>query len=257
MMPAHLSLSYSNNYFDIEVDKFNKPISISGGTKILIENPELIKICKKIAIGLILLSIFIATIFVIIFSYPLTYLGFIIFGCMLGWFYSAPPIKLAYRGFGEIANMINMGLLMPGIGYWTMNGTLDLFFFVFAIPFFLYGLDFMIIVESPDMEGDIKGKKKTLVTRIGRKTSYKILLISILSASIYFLVISYSSLYFESIQYIILFMLSIIPLSIGIYGWFKQPTKKISSAKIATKNMFALIFFMILVNIYLIIVTLI
>jgi 1,4-dihydroxy-2-naphthoate octaprenyltransferase len=252
MLPAHLSLSYSNNYFDTDVDKLNNPTAIAGGTKILINNPDLKPICKKIAIGLIILSIVLATVFVLLFSYPIIFLVFIVFGNLLGWFYSAPPLKLAYRGLGEVANMINMGLLMPGIGYWAISGNLDSFFLIFSIPFFVYGLDFMIIVETPDFEGDKKAEKKTLVTRLGRKNSYKVIIISLLSSSFYFLFLSYFGFYNSYISYSLIYIFSLIPLFVGIYGWFKQPfTKKIAS-NIAEKNMYALLTFIIITNIYLI-----
>jgi len=250
MLPAHLSLSYSNNYFDTDVDKFNKPISISGGTKILIENPELKQLCKKIAIVLIISSISIAIVFVILFSFPITYLVFIIFGNLLGWFYTAPPLRLAYSGFGEIANMINMGFLMPGIGYWTMNGNLDMFFLIFSITFLLYGLNFIIIVETPDMEGDKKAKKMTLVAKIGRKQSYKISILSLLSASIYFLIIAYLGIYNANLNYGIIYSLSLIPLFIAVYGWFKKPFSKKIATKTAQNNMYALLFFILILNLY-------
>ena len=38
---GHLSLSYSNNYFDLAADREGKPTAISGGTKLLIEHREL------------------------------------------------------------------------------------------------------------------------------------------------------------------------------------------------------------------------
>lgn len=256
MLPAHLSLSYSNNYFDTEVDQYNTPISIAGGSKILLEHPELRPLCKYIAIGLLFLSIFIASIFVVIFSFPLTYFGFIIFGNLLGWFYTAPPLRLAYHGLGEIANMINMGFLMPGIGYWTMSGRLDLIFFMFAIAFLFYGLDFMIIVETPDMEGDKKAQKSTLVTRIGRKQSYIIILISLLLASLYFLGIELLGYFASFLDFLIIFILSLLPFIIAVFGWRFHPIQKQIATKIAQKNMGALISFILLLNIYFLIVIL-
>jgi 1,4-dihydroxy-2-naphthoate octaprenyltransferase len=250
MMPAHLSLSYSNNYFDIEVDKYNKPVSIAGGSKTLIEHPDLIPICKYIAIFLIIISITIAAIFVFVFSYSYYFLLFVIFGNLLGWFYTAPPLRLAYRGLGEIANMINMGFLMPGIGYWVMNGSLNLFFFVFAIPLFIYGLEFMALVETPDMEGDIIGKKLTLIAKLGRKTGYKIILVSLFSASLYFLIIALSSLFETYLNFYVVFIISLIPLLVAMYGWGKKPFSKVLSTKIAEKNMSSLVLIIILLNIY-------
>ncbi len=250
MMPAHLSLSYSNNYFDIEVDKHNKPVSIAGGSKTLIENPELIKICKYIAISLIILSIILAAVFVFVFFYSYYFLLFIIFGNLLGWFYTAPPLRLAYRGLGEIANMINMGFLMPGIGYWVMNGNLDLFFFVFSVPLFIYGLEFMAIVETPDMEGDIIGKKLTLIAKKGRKTGYEIILASLFSASLYFLLVALTGLFENYLNFYLVFLISLIPLIVAICGWRQKPFSKVLSTKIAEKNMSALVIFIILINIY-------
>ena len=252
MMPAHLALSYSNNYFDIEVDKKNTPVSISGGSKVLIDYPELISMCKYISIILMLLSVFLATIFVLLFSYSLVFIAFIVFGNLLGFFYTSPPLKLAYRGFGEVANMINMGLLMPGIGYWAMKGNLDLFYFVFAAAFFLYGLEFMIIVETPDMEGDIKAKKMTFVASKGRRFSYIILLCSIITASLYFLAVGLVGIFADKINYFIIFLLSLFPIIIAVKGFLKNPIKREIATKIAEKNMYTLITFVILINIYLI-----
>jgi len=251
MMPAHLSLSFSNNYFDIEVDRHYKPTSISGGSKILIENPELIKTCRNIAIGLIFISIILAFVFILVFSYTITFLAFIIFGNLLGWYYTAHPIRLAYRGLGEIANMINMGILMIGIGYWVMNGSLDFFFLLFAIPFLLYGLNFIIIVEIPDMEGDKKAKKNTLVVRLGRKNAYKIMIISLFSASIYFIFIAYMGFFDKYLNFLIIYLLSLIPLLIEILLWFKEPFTKKRAVNIAQINMGAFLLFVILINIYL------
>ena len=255
MLPAHLSVSLSNNYFDTEVDKFNKPVFIAGGTKILIEKPELKNLCKRIAIFLIILSISISFVFTFMYSFPISYLGFIIFGNLLGWFYTAPPVKLTYRGLGEIANMITMGFLIPGIGYWTINGNLNTFFFIFSIAFVLYGLNFMIIVETPDIEGDKKVNKKTLVTKIGLKNSYKIRIISLIFASLYFLILSYQKIYDNNINYGIIFVLSLIPLTIAIIGWIKKPFTKNFSIKNSQYNIYTFILYIFLINVYFISIT--
>jgi 1,4-dihydroxy-2-naphthoate octaprenyltransferase len=57
LMPAHLSISYSNDYFDVEVDKYDKPNLFSGGGGILVNHPELRKPALWSAIALILISL--------------------------------------------------------------------------------------------------------------------------------------------------------------------------------------------------------
>ena len=76
------------------------------------------------------------------------------------WFYSAPPIKLSYRRFGEVANVIN-GFIMPATGYFVMMGTIDLPFLIFSIPFVFLQLVFTVGVEIPNLEGDKMGGKIT------------------------------------------------------------------------------------------------
>jgi 1,4-dihydroxy-2-naphthoate octaprenyltransferase len=252
MLPGHLGLSYSNNYFDFKGDRFNKPNLFSGGSRVLIDNPDLRKISIFIAIALMGVSVIISVIFVFLYSFSYFLILFVIFANLLGFFYSAPPLRLAYKGLGEIANMITMGIIMPGIGYWIAKGGLDSLFFIFATVFLLYGLHFIISVELPDMEGDLKAKKYTLVTRLGRKTSYRILILSILSASIFLMFFSAINIVSNSINLFIIFLLSFIPLIIGLSGLLKKPFTKTNSIIITRNNIFALIGFIFTINIYLI-----
>jgi 1,4-dihydroxy-2-naphthoate octaprenyltransferase len=252
MFPAHLGLSYSNNYFDIKGDKFNKPNLFSGGSEVLINNPDLKKICLGISLFLMIISIVLAFVFIILYSFSYYFLVFVIFGNLLGFFYSAPPLKLAYRGIGEIANMITMGIIMPGIGYWIVKGGFDLLFFIFASVLLLYGLQFIISVELPDMEGDLKANKFTLVAKIGRKNSYRLLLLSIISASIMLILFSAINIILNSVNLLIIFILSFIPIVAGLSGLLNKSITKKNSLKISRNNIFALVGFIFSINIYLI-----
>ncbi len=131
-----------------------------------------------------------------------------------------------------------------------MSGNIDLFFLIFAFAFLIYGLNFMIIVETPDMDGDKKAKKKNLVTKIGRKNSYKITIICLLCASLYFIIIAYLNIFNTKINYYVIFLLSLFPLIIAIYGWLKKPFLINIASKIARKNMYALLFLIFSINIY-------
>jgi len=249
--PAHLSMNYSNIYFDIESDKNNTPTPISGGSKILIENPELKKIIMSIFIILMALSIILSLIFIIIYNYSIYFFIFVLFGNFIGLFYAAPPIRLSYRCLGEIALIITMGLIMPGFGYWVLSGGLDLFYFVFAFGLFLYGLVFIILVEIPDMDGDKKSNKNTLIVRVGRKLGYNLLIFALFFASIYYLLLAFLGIFSENINYIGIYLISLIPLIVVIKGWFNKPFKKKIATKIAVTNFFTLSFFFILIIVYL------
>ena len=65
---AQLSVSYSNDYYDMESDKKSNPTIFSGGSKVLVNNPELKYISKWISISLIILSLIFAAVFTLIFK---------------------------------------------------------------------------------------------------------------------------------------------------------------------------------------------
>src|SRR5512141_971199 len=71
LMPAHLSISYSNDYFDVGGDKYDKPTLFSGGSGILVNHPRLRTLSLWTAIALMLLYLVLGITFRIIFSLPI------------------------------------------------------------------------------------------------------------------------------------------------------------------------------------------
>jgi 1,4-dihydroxy-2-naphthoate octaprenyltransferase len=171
-LPAHLSVSYSNDYFDTDVDALGRPTLFTGGSGVLIKNPWLRPWARRLAIGLMVCSVFFGLVFTLLYRYHLWLVGYLLIGNALGWFYSAPPLRLAARGFGEIATSITIGLAVPSLGYLIMRGQLDGGFWMLAPPLLLVGLAFILLVEIPDMEADRKGGKNTFVSREGRRFAF-------------------------------------------------------------------------------------
>ncbi len=246
---ASMATHYSNDYFDYEVDKYGTRTPFSGGSMILVENPELKELSKKLAYFFIALSILIGAGFTIYFSYPISFFLFVLFGNALVWFYSAPPIKLAYRGVGEIGNLIN-GFIMPGAGYFVTMGTIDLPFLIFSIPFLFLQFMFSIGVEIPDVEGDKLGGKITWVVSKGREFGFKLIGISVVLATISFLIIPLTNLFPQIIDFRVLALISLIPLSLGLYSFWKRPSDKKNATKLATLNVGSLFAIWILTNCY-------
>jgi 1,4-dihydroxy-2-naphthoate octaprenyltransferase len=250
MLPAHLSLSYSNNYYDIEVDKYNTPTFIAGGSKILINYPELKKITIILSILLIALSLTLAVIFIILAQASWLFFIFILSGNLLGLFYTAPPLKLSYRGLGEVVNVVSIGLLMPGMGYWTMKGSLDLFFLVFALPMFLYGLEFILLLEIPDMMGDKIGGKNTFIVKKGRSFGFSVVIVCLIFATLYYGVISFVGLYQGLLDYRVVFFISFIPLFAALQAWRHTRYTSVNWPKIAAKTFNSLYVLIVLILMY-------
>ncbi len=249
LFTAHLAVHYGNDYYDINVDKHNEPNVVSGGRGILVENPELRELSKILSITITGLSLILAAAFTVVFSYPITFFLFFLFGNLLAWFYTAPPIKLVYRRLGEIANIIAVVIFL-GAGYFTLMGTLDLPFFIFSIPVIFLQIIFISSFEIPDMEGDKSGGKITWIVSWGREFGFKLIAISGFLATMSFLILSLTDLFPPSINFRILALISLIPLSLGIVGLIKKPSDRKSATKLASINVASLFLMSILINIY-------
>lgn len=245
---AHLSMQFSNEYFDVDCDKYGDPTPFSGGSGVLVENPDLRKFSIGFSVTLMAISIIIATIFMTIYSYSLVFLLFVIFGNLLAWFYAAPPIKLSYRGLGEIATILT-GIIFPGMGFLTLTGTLDTFFFIFAGAIMLYQTLFINAVQIPDMEVDKMGGKQTIIVKRGRKFGFTLIGISGTLATLYFLLISLTNIY-PSINFFIVSIISLIPLTFALLAYLNRTEDKIPAMNLVNRVLSSLFIFGILLNLY-------
>ncbi len=249
LFTAHLAVHYGNDYYDVNVDKYNQPNIVSGGKGILVENPELMNLSKKLSIIITFFSLALTAVFTIIFDYPVTFFLFFFFGNLLAWFYTAPPIKLVYRRLGEIANIIAV-IIFLGAGYFTLMGTLDIPFLIFSIPIVFLQIIFICSFEIPDMDGDKLGGKTTWIVSWGRKFGFKVIAISGLIATISFFLLPFTNLFPSNIDFRVLALISLISFILGVI----EVIKKIENREIATKfariNVVALFLMSILIDSY-------
>jgi 1,4-dihydroxy-2-naphthoate polyprenyltransferase len=250
LLPAHLSISYSNDYFDVDVDKYDKPTFFSGGSGVLVNHPELRKPAKRIAITLILCSLALGIVFQMVYSFPIWFLGLVVLGNLLGWFYSAPPLRLAYRGLGELSMAVSIGLLIPGLGYLVTTGQMNQDGLLFIIPLMLYGLAFILNVEIPDMESDRLGNKRTWVARKGRGFGFTLIAAAFLLATLFFLCFPWLTSRIYPLDFRILGILSLMPLAAGCIGLLRRPIEKRLAARVVNGIMIAIAAFCFLVDGY-------
>jgi 1,4-dihydroxy-2-naphthoate octaprenyltransferase len=248
LFTAHLSVSYSNDYFDFYSDQRSKPTTVSGGSGVLSDNPELRKFAKRFALLLISVSIILATIFAILHSFSLPFILFVVFGNLIGWYYTAPPFKLAYRKLGETIATIAVGLMMPGLGYYILKDGFDSLFLFFMLPSIFYSFAFIISVEIPDFEGDKLSNKKTLIVIKGRKFGFRLIALLHSLATTYFLIISVTNLLQSKIRFYLITMLSLIPLTLAILGLTYQSDDREVATRLVSNSLSAFFVFLLLVD---------
>src|SRR5215467_15171535 len=164
----HIATNMLNDYFDYRsgndlMVKHQNPFA--GGGRIL--TAGLVTPSTHLAVSLtsLILGCFIG--FYLILAQGLTMLFWLgLIGVISSYFYVGPPLRLAYRGIGEIIVGLNFGPIMTLGAYYVQTGTFALEPFLVSIPVGLLIAAVLWINEFPDMEADDAVGKKTLVLRL-------------------------------------------------------------------------------------------
>lgn len=183
---VHLSVSYSNDYFDRISDRRGVRTMISGGSGVLVARPGLSPVALALALALNGLALAAAAALAVLGIVPPVFVGMVGAGALLGWWYSAPPLRLVARGLGEASTAVALGVLIPATGYLVMAGRLDPALLPLLFPLLCYGMVFILSVEVPDMEADRASGKRTFVVRYGINSSFLLIAACAIAASLFF-----------------------------------------------------------------------
>jgi 1,4-dihydroxy-2-naphthoate octaprenyltransferase len=95
------------------------------------------------------------------------YLG--IFGLLTGFFYTATPVLIGYRGVGELVVGLNLGTLAIIGSYFVQARTFSWSAFWISLPIGFLVAAILYINQFPDYEADKAVNKKHLVVRLGKR----------------------------------------------------------------------------------------
>ena len=88
-------------------------------------------------------------------------------GLLLLWAYSFAPLRLNYRGGGELLEAAGLGGVMPLIGYAALRVEWDYEELLLLVPIFLYGLIGALVSGLKHEPADRDNGKKTLAVWVG------------------------------------------------------------------------------------------
>jgi 1,4-dihydroxy-2-naphthoate octaprenyltransferase len=103
-------------------------------------------------------------------------------GAALAFFYHAPPLRLAYRGLGELAVAICYGPVIAAGTYLVQRGEVGGAVLWASVPLGVAIAAFLWINELPDARADALAGKRTLVVRLGRFAAARVYAIVLLGA---------------------------------------------------------------------------
>lgn len=95
------------------------------------------------------------------------YLG--VFGLLTGFFYTATPVLIGYRGIGECIVGLDLGVLAIIGAYYVQAQSLNWSVFLISLPIGFLVVAILYINQFPDYDADKAVNKKHLVVRLGKR----------------------------------------------------------------------------------------
>ncbi len=165
---VHLGLNVANDVFDTlqgADDANTTPTKFSGGSRVLQNALVSIREMSLLAAGCYAIAATLGLVLLVMRGSP-ALVAIYALGVFISLAYTMPPVKLVYRGVGEIATAIGFGPVML-LGAFTVQsrGTFTLEAFVVSIPVALLVAMILYVNEIPDRLGDAKVGKRTLPVR--------------------------------------------------------------------------------------------
>ena len=93
----------------------------------------------------------------------------------LGWSYHGPPLKLAYRGLGELDVVLIYGPAIAVASYVLMTGSFNSDIIWASVPLGVFIAAFLWVNEFPDFLADRQCGKRNLVVVLGRYRASRVL----------------------------------------------------------------------------------
>lgn len=163
---VQLSVAYMNDYWDMPTDRINtRRTLLSGGSGELTTGilPPIVAIIAAVIcqISAIVLAAWIGL--------PAISWLLLALAIAAAIFYTTPPLKLAWRGFGELTTAIVAGMMVPLWAYSLQTGRVSSECIIICLPLVLFIMSMFIGIAAPDYPADQQVGKRTLPVLVGEE----------------------------------------------------------------------------------------
>lgn len=207
LIPVSASIHYANEYADYETDALTIRTPFSGGSGVLSRTGLSPSIALKGAKYTLSIGVILAAGGLLVGKLSFAAFGVLIFGAFFGWMYSLPPLKLAWRGWGELDNAMLGGIALPTYGYAVQFGSINERIIAICFPFGALVFINLLATTWADREADAQVGKFTLATQL----------------SIFWLRVIYGVGATTAFAALGLLTLEILPMTVGVSGFFVLP----------------------------------
>lgn len=157
------SIHMANEYADYDTDQLTKRTLFSGGSGAFIRSALPRKVALWGAWAFLVAGLALAV-------HWRQFLGsaalaLLVTGAALGWMYSLPPLRLAWRGWGELDNSLAGGMVLPLYGFAIQAKAIEFTAILASLPFAALVFLNLLATTWPDREADARVGKMTLAAR--------------------------------------------------------------------------------------------
>jgi len=159
-----LSAAYVNDYWDQPTDRLNQRRTLlSGGSGELTTGdlpPVIALIAAAVCQG-------VALVWALAVGLPGVSYLILLTVALVAIFYTTPPLRLAWRGLGEVTTAAVAALLVPQWAYSLHTGRISLDLLAVQFPLLPFIMALFIAIAAPDYDADRQVNKRTLPVIFG------------------------------------------------------------------------------------------
>ncbi|MFV8751550.1 prenyltransferase [Nannocystaceae bacterium ST9] len=160
-----LFIVFANDVADVDADELHpRPSIVSGGSRVLQEGKLTLAALKRAA--WIMLGLALALAGGLALLHGLWWLpALVLIGAALSWAYSFPPLRMSYRGHGELLQGLGVGVILPVVGFYAQAGGFAGLPWLGLLPCFLLGWAGNVLTSLPDYLADKRADKRSYPVR--------------------------------------------------------------------------------------------
>jgi 1,4-dihydroxy-2-naphthoate octaprenyltransferase len=162
-----LCIVYANDYADQATDRLNRTSTLfSGGSRVLVEGLLQPRQLRRAALLMAGLCLLVGLILSLGFDRPAA-LPLAATALILLWAYSFAPLRLNYRGGGELLQAVGVGAVLPLFGHVAQGGALEHFPWPLLAVLLPTHLACAMATALPDEPSDRLSRKRTAAVLLG------------------------------------------------------------------------------------------
>jgi 1,4-dihydroxy-2-naphthoate octaprenyltransferase len=180
----HGFIVFSNDFADAEADRLHdRPTLFSGGSRVIVQG----KLSRRAVGGAALACAAALAAWTLVTATVGERPAVVLHGALalaLMAAYSFPPLRLSYRGGGELLQALGVGAVLPSLGFVVQSGSLGAFPWVALVCTVVLGYAGNVTTALPDRDADRRADKRTVPVRFGLARAKALVLVLLAFASI-------------------------------------------------------------------------